>query len=78
MDEQINFLQGNMQYLFEKYVPMRTNDIRNGKPWFSNEIKISINQRNYAYRWERYRTTEFYEIFRACRRNTNLKIITAK
>ena len=65
MDEQINFLQGNIQYLFEKYVPMRINDIRNGKPGFTNEVKSSINY--YAYHsWKRRRTTEIYEIFRAC------------
>lgn len=79
VDEQLSFLQNNFLYLYEKYVPIKIRKIRNGKPWFCNEIKTLIAERNLAYeRWKRFRTTELHNAFKDARRKVNSKIRYSK
>lgn len=79
VDEQLNFLQQNIYYLYNKYVPIKTKNIRNEQPWFSTEIKMLIEERNQAYaRWKRFKTTNLNETFKASRRKVTSKIKIAK
>lgn len=80
VDEQILFLHNNIQYLYEKFVPVKTKMLRpTEKPWFSNRIKLLINDRNEAYeRWKIFKTPELEQIFKNSRRKVNTEIRSAK
>lgn len=79
VDEQIVFLHHNITVLYEKYIRLRKKIIRCEHPWFSNEIKLLIEERNSAYtRWKRFKTDELHAIFKILRRKVNAKIKIAK
>lgn len=54
IDEQIHYLQHHINFLYNKYVPLRTKIISSDQtPWFDNQVKTLIDQRNRAYaRWK--------------------------
>jgi len=60
VDEQLDFLNDKILYLFNQYVPLKTSRLnKSNKPWFNNEIACLISNRDIAYeRWKRYRTPE--------------------
>ena len=78
--EQVNFLESNLIYLYEKYVPVKTKNVINSKSlWFTKKIEILIEQRNLAYnRWKQFKTAYLHEKFKELRRNTNIDIKTVK
>lgn len=79
VDEQLNFLNQNLQYLYEKYVSIKSKVIRNNKPWFTPEVENLISERNRAYaRWKRYRTPDLYRTFKTARTAVNTKIRITK
>lgn len=80
VEEQVSFLEKNLGYLYNLTVPLRTKKVRhNGRPWFSEEIKKTITQRNIAFtRWKRFKISEFHEIYRRLRKLTNKLIKSAK
>ena len=53
VNDKVECLSLNINYLFEKHVPFRTIKIKSSKPpWFSDQIKKIINHRNALYlRW---------------------------
>lgn len=71
VDEQTEFLQSNINELYEVCVPLKTKILRyNQQPWFNDDIKRAISYRNSAYkRWKRYKTSSLHELFKSARRN---------
>lgn len=80
VDEQVAFLENNLEFLYNLTVPLRKKHKSvNNRPWFSDQIKMSISQRNLAFsRWKRYKIEEFHEIYKNLRRATNRLIKKAK
>ena len=80
VDEQVNFLQNNIQNAYNKYIMVKTTTVSGEvNPWFSIEFKILINDRNEAYKlWKRYRIPELGNIFRNCRRRIKYEKKAAK
>lgn len=76
VDEQLQFLEGNILNLYNKHVPVKTKVIhQKDNPWFSNETKRLIKERDYAYdRWKKNKTDELHEIYRRRRRAVVSKI----
>lgn len=66
--------------LFETYVPLKEIVVKNKEhPWFTDEIRTAINQRNIAHRiWFRSRTAESHQSFRNLRNKVNALTKTAK
>lgn len=80
VDDQLSFLEYNLNRLFDLTVPLKTRFVGNKlKPWFSNEIKESIGHRNYVYgRWKRFKTRELRDDYIFARREVNRMIKKAK
>lgn len=80
VDDQLSFLEDNINNLFNLAVPLRTKIIgQKQKPWFSSEIKDAIYLRDVSYtRWKRFKTTELYEDYLSAKRETNKLIKKAK
>lgn len=79
-DDQVMFLNENIQNLFNIHVPLKTKKYINvSKPWFTNEIKELINQRDLAYRrWIRFRVEELHTAYKTLRNNVVQVIRAAK
>lgn len=73
IDEQIHYLQHHINFLYNKYVPLRTKIISSDQtPWFDNQVKTLIDQRNRAYaRWKKYRITQFEQAYKHLRNKVN-------
>lgn len=80
VDDQLSFLEYNVQSLFNQTVPLKIKTISyKKKPWFGPSIKDAINQRDFAYsRWKRFKTTQLHEEYRIARRETNKLIKKSK
>lgn len=80
VDEQVSFVEYYLEHLYNSAVPVRTKKVRmKNRPWFSELIKIAIQQRNIAFsRWKRFKINELYEIYKNLRRTTNRLIKRAK
>lgn len=80
VDEQLFFLESNIQRLFDDFVPIKCKKLTPRiKPWFSASIRRLIIKRDTAYsRWKRYKTPELEMEFKTARRNVNTSIRTAK
>lgn len=59
-DDQINFLNTNLNIVFNQNVPLKTKVVDNEvQKWFTFRIKDLMNQRDLAYRrWKKYRVQE--------------------
>lgn len=82
VDEQLQFIQGNIIQLYDEFVPIKTRTKRvatTADKWFSPEIKRLIELRNMAYtRWKRFRTSALLSAFRTLRNKVNTNIRIAK
>jgi len=80
VDDQANFLQANITYLYNKHVPLKTKIIKNNsKPWFSVRLRILIEKRNTAYnRWKRYKTQQEHEKFLKLRKEVTCLVNSEK
>jgi len=80
VDFQVDFLQTNINYLYNRFVPVRTKITKNTeKPWITGDIKSLILKREKAYnKWKRYRTQFFYERFKDLRKAVKKSIFIAK
>ena len=82
VDEKVNFLENNIHFLFNEFVPLKLVNIKNNncnKPWFNNFIKNCINERNLAFnRWKKYKNDELYNIFKIARNKASSAIAKAK
>lgn len=79
-DDKLSYLAHNVNNLFNLVVPLKTKLIyKNNRPWFSQNIKEAIRQRDLAYnRWKRHRTSILHELFRNARKNAHKMIKKAK
>jgi len=79
-DEQVDFLNQNILYLFEKHVPYKTRRIENtNQPWYNHAVGSLILRRNQAYsKWKRYRTPAHFEAFSNLRKEAVRAIRQAK
>lgn len=70
VDCQAEFLQVNLCQLYDEHIPLRTKKLNPSElPWFHNEIKQLIAERNSAYgHWKRYKLSYFYELYRQKRK----------
>ncbi|XP_075157548.1 uncharacterized protein LOC142230808 [Haematobia irritans] len=64
VDDQVNFLQGNICALQDVFAPTITRRVSpRNKSWFSREIRDAIECRNLAYhRWKRFRTQDLRDV----------------
>lgn len=76
IDEQVEFLQNSIKYLYNKCVPLKRKKIMSTQsPWFDSEIKSLITKRDVAYsRWKRFRLPELHNIYKSARNEVTLKI----
>jgi len=79
-DDQVNFLNSNIEFLYEKHIPLKQKPVKHApKPWFSRNIKTLMIQRDNAYnKWKRYRTTYHHEIYNNLRKAVTKSINNAK
>ena len=80
INDQVEYLQQNIKYLYDQTVPLKTKIINNKtKPWFNKDVRSAITARNLFYRkWKKYRTDELYNIFKIKRRDADRIIKNAK
>lgn len=80
IDDQLSYLEQNLQNLFDQTVPLRKKVVsQKDRPWFSSNIKCAINRRDLAYsRWKRFKTTQLHNEYRFERNTTNKLIRDAK
>lgn len=80
VDEQINFLQDNINNIFNNCIPLKTKLVKHKQqPWFNADIKRLIGIRDAAYhRWKKYKTSVLHTSFRTARRNVVRTIQNAK
>lgn len=80
VDEQVDFLEGNIVQLYDISVPIRTKIFSgNSRPWFNSDIKALIISRDLAYeRWKRFKSNDLREEFKIARRAVNHGIRRAK
>lgn len=73
-DEKVEFLNTNIANLYNRHVPLRTKTLLpNSAPWFSNQIRALMRQRDLAYnRWKRFRL----ESHRSCYCTLRNKVVT--
>lgn len=69
IDEQVTFLQENCNEILNICVPIKSIKIKHTeKPWFNNNIKQLIIQRDAFYkRWKRYKTPELFLLYRTAK-----------
>lgn len=79
-DDQLIFLEDNINLLFEKSVCLRTRTLcTEGREWFTTDLNFFISKREMAYsRWKRFRTESLHDEYKAARRLANAKIREAK
>ena len=78
-DDQVVFLQNNINVLFETHIPLKKVKNNENKPWFSSKIQRYICERNEAYsRWKRYKIPELHRVFKMLRNKVNMEISRAK
>ncbi|XP_075157728.1 uncharacterized protein LOC142230995 [Haematobia irritans] len=80
VDDQLFFLQDNVKCLQDTLLPLKTKRVSsNSKPWFNDEARIAIRERDLAFsRWKRFRTSSLREEFRVLRKRANVGIRRAK
>lgn len=80
VDQQISYLNEFIQYLFNKYVPLKTKILKSpSTPWFNNRISNLIQIRNLAYeKWKRYKTTQAHNIYISLKRDVVREVRLAK
>lgn len=80
VDEQLDFLEGNIVKLFDIAVPIKTRILTSkSRPWFNANIKSLIKLRDLAHaRWKRFRSNDLKEEFKTARSNVNYAIRRAK
>lgn len=80
IDEQLAFLERNINTLFDKTVALKSRKIgAQNREWFSSYIRHLIEKRELAYsRWKRFRTLSLHDEYRAARKLVNVKIKEAK
>jgi len=80
IDEKVDFLESNLNYLFDCLVPVKTVKVKNnGNPWFTEEIKQKITERNRAYsQWKRFRLQDDYLKYKCLKNNLAKAIKNAK
>ncbi|XP_075150599.1 uncharacterized protein LOC142224699 [Haematobia irritans] len=76
VDDQLAFLQENINSLFEEFVPLRTKLINSKQPaWFDNNIMQLIKERDTAYRrWKRFKSDELYDLYKINRKRVSKEI----
>ncbi|XP_075155481.1 uncharacterized protein LOC142228843 [Haematobia irritans] len=69
VDSKVEYLEHNIEYLFNRHVPLRTKTRKPmSQPWMNNDILQLMIRRDSAYRrWKRYRTDRHREIYRELR-----------
>ena len=69
INEKVEFLSVLLNYLYEKYVPLRKIKKKShDQPWFNDNIKNAIKERGRMYsRWKRSPTDKNWESFRSAR-----------
>lgn len=79
-DEQIQFLNNNVNYLFHTTTPVRKIQDRATNPcWFNSFIKVLINIRDqYHARWKTFKTLQLYNEFKNARKAVNDAILANK
>lgn len=79
VDEQILILQDIINFLYNKYVPLKTRTVCHVQhPWFDSEVKSLIDQRNRAFiRWKKFKIVEFQHVYKYLR-NKVTGVITNK
>lgn len=79
-DDQLRFLEENINMLYDTFVPLKIKTISyKKKPWFSGSIKDAIARRDFAYnRWKRFKTDQLHEEYRSERNEANKLIKKAK
>lgn len=80
IDDQVNFLENNINYLYDTHVPLRQKKIKdNCNPWFNQNIEDHISRRNYIFeRWKRYRTEDLHNEYKLLKKETDKLIFSAK
>lgn len=80
VDEQVSFVQGNIDRLFNTHVPLKTKTVKAKEhPWFTNSIKALITKRNQAYKsWKRFRLDVLLNVYRVLRNQVTSEIREAK
>lgn len=80
VDEQVDFIEGNIIKLFDVAVPLKTRILTSkSRPWFNSHIKYLINCRDLAHaQWKRFKTSYLKEAFHIARREVNIAIRRAK
>ncbi|XP_075158199.1 uncharacterized protein LOC142231474 [Haematobia irritans] len=76
VDDKLKCLTNNIQKLYDRHVPLITKVVRhNMRPWFSNEAKQLIQQRDYLYKqWKRYKTSSLHLQYKSAKRAVVAKI----
>ncbi|XP_059217675.1 uncharacterized protein LOC131994805 [Stomoxys calcitrans] len=80
VDDRLSFLQDRILDLYNELVPLRTRrKTTREKPWFTNDIKRSMEERDIAYsRWKRFRLPILHMQYRQLRNGVTEKIRQAK
>lgn len=80
VNEQVEFLQTNIDRLFNAHVPLKTRTTDQvSRSWFNNDILLLMDQRDLAYnRWKRYRLEEHHHAYRSLRNRVVSKIRAEK
>lgn len=76
VDDQVRYLKCLICYLYDKNIQLKTKTITTDQnPWFDNQIKSLIDQRNRAYaRWKRFKIAEFEQVYKYLRNKVNTTI----
>lgn len=79
-DDQIQFLNNNVNYLFQTATPVRKIQDRATNPcWFNTFIKVLINIRDrYHTRWKTFKTLQLQIEFKNARKAVNDAILASK
>jgi len=80
IDDKINYFNELVSYLYEKYVPTKTQRKRDDfVPYFSNNVKLLANQGDAAYnKWKSTKNPDDFNQFKILRNKVNLLIRQAK
>lgn len=79
-DDQVQFLNANLQYLYNKSVPIRNcRTHQTGKTWFNSYVKYLIDKRDEMYkRWKRFKLIDDHVEFCELRKRVNKAVRVAK
>lgn len=80
VDDQTNFLQSNINYVYNICVPLTKKCIKYSQPpWFNNDIRHAIVNRDNVYkRWKRFKTGQLHDLFKSARKHVVCLISSAK